>query len=137
MKTLDFDSRFGKIEMTIEVRSYMENGNLFVGLYSRTDDGEGFEPYTDLTKNLSVPLKVNEAYVKTFDENEGLMAFILDNKLGTVLPESRRSGFCEYPKIAFDMDKLAEFHPDGVTKHLDAYEKKHIMATRHKTDMER
>ena len=119
--TLDFDWKYGKETLAIQVDSYQENQNLFIALWSK-ENGE-FEPFTDLTKNLSVKLKVNEAFVKTFDENEGLLAFITENQLGKILPEKRRSGFSEYPKIAFDMEKLAEFDPIGVKMHLKTHSK--------------
>lgn len=78
------------------------------------------EPYAFLTVNLpEVPLQANEAFIKDFDENAGLLDFVLKNKLGKVLPgQEGRFGFCTYPRIAFDMEKLREFDPEGTEKYL-------------------
>jgi hypothetical protein len=135
IKTIDFDWAYGKQTLAIEVKTYKDNGNLYVGLWAK--DGDVFEPFTDLTKNLGQRLKPNEAYVKTFDENEGFLDFILDNRLGTVLPEKGRSGFCEYHKIAFDMDKLAEFNPEGVKEHLKHQSTMQEKTVKNKSEKER
>ena len=73
-----------------------------------------------LTVNLPTqPVKsLNEAYIKTCDENEGLLDFVLKNRLGKLLPEIGHSGFCIYPKIAFDMERLKEFDPEGTERYL-------------------
>lgn len=118
IKTAPFHGPFGNHELTVTVCSYAVNKRLAVNLLCK-EDGY-WEPYASLTVNLPVePLRPNEAFVKCFDENQGLMDFILDNKLGKVLPgQEGYSGFCAYPKIAFDMEKLREFDPEGVEKYL-------------------
>lgn len=131
IKTLDFNSLYGKEKLALQVSTYSDNKNLFIGLWSK--NGADFEPYTDLTKNLGIKLNANEAFVKTFDENEGLFSFITKHKLGEVLPEKGRSGFCEYHKIAFNMERLAEFDSDGVKNHLKFHEP-HV---KQKTDIAR
>jgi hypothetical protein len=135
MKTINFDWKYGRQTLGIEVKSYRDNGNLYVGLWSR--DGNGFEPFTDLTKNLGQRLAPNEAYVKTFDENEGLLPFIQENRLGAVLSARGRSGFCEYHKVAFDMDRLAEFDPEGVKAHMERHAKIQNRAAQNKSEKER
>ncbi len=79
-----------------------------------------FLPFAALTVNLpKVPLQANEAFIKDFDENAGLLDFVLKNQLGTLRQgEEGYSNFCAYPKIAFDMEKLREFDPEGVEKYL-------------------
>jgi len=72
-----------------------------------------------LTVNLpNEPLQANEAFIKVSSENVGLLDFVLKNRLGTLCPEVGHSGFCTYPKIAFDMEKLREFDPEGTEKYL-------------------
>ena len=114
--TLTFSGPYGTEELAPRVGSYSENNNLAIGLLS--DGEDGIEPFTNLTVNLGIKLPANEAFVKTFDENEGLLGFISEHKLGEVLPEKGRSGFCEYHKVSFDMKKLAELDPGGVKDHL-------------------
>ncbi|MCC8102435.1 MAG: DUF4313 domain-containing protein, partial [Clostridiales bacterium] len=48
--------------------------------------------------------------------------FIQKNKLGTVLPEVGYSGYGQYAKAAFDMDRLKKFDPIGVERHMKQYQ---------------
>lgn len=81
--------------------------------------------YAFLTVNLpKEPLQANEAFIKDFDENTGLLDFVLKNQLGTLCPERGCSGRCSYPKIAFDMEKLREFDPEGTEKYLHRSQQK-------------
>ncbi|MCD7744119.1 MAG: DUF4313 domain-containing protein [Lachnospiraceae bacterium] len=123
-KTLEFDWQFGQEEVSLRVASYMNNNSLYVGLICRTE--YGLEPFGDMTVNLPVsdmvPLKSNEAYING-DMSKSLLAFIQKNRLGTVLPEVGYSGYGKYAKVAFDMDRLKEFDPAGVERHLQQYSK--------------
>ncbi len=116
-KSIPFRNFLGEHELTVTVCSYAQNGRLAVNLLCKE---EGYwEPFAFLTVNLpKEPLKANEAFIKDFDENAGLLDFVLKNQLGTLCPERGRSGFCTYPKIAFDMEKLREFDPEGTEKYL-------------------
>ena len=85
-----------------------------------------FLPSAALTVNLpKVPLQANEAFIKDFDENARLLDFVLENQLGTLCQgEEGYSNFCAYPKIAFDMEKLREFDPEGVEKYWNQSQQK-------------
>ena len=50
IKTLPYEWNFGTEEVAVEVGSYANNGTLYIGLYSKTEDG--FEPFGNLTVNL-------------------------------------------------------------------------------------
>ena len=117
IKSAPFHSPFGDYELTVAVSSYAQNGRLAVSLLCKEDDF--WEPYASLTVNLPTePLQANEAFIKDFDENVGLLDFVLKNQLGTLCPDRGRSGFCTYPKIVFNMEKLREFDPEGTEKYL-------------------
>ena len=118
IKSAPFHSPYGDRELTVTVCSYAVNKRLAIDLLCK--ENGYWEPYAFLTVNLpEVPLQANEAFIKDFDENAGLLDFVLKNKLGKVLPgQEGRSGFCTYPKIAFDMEKLREFDPEGTGKYL-------------------
>ncbi|TEB17101.1 hypothetical protein Psfp_00835 [Pelotomaculum sp. FP] len=137
IKTLQFNWKYRKnpIKLAIQVQSYQMNGNLYIGLWWK--NGGRFESFTDLTVNLGKTLKPNETYVKTFNENEGLLDFILKNQLGTLLPEKGYSGFNEYLKIAFDMERLKEFDPDGVKEHMESHAKAQNRSAKKKSEPER
>ena len=107
IKSVPFQSPFGARELTVTVCSYAQNKRLAVSLL-RKEEGL-WKPYAFLTVNLpKEPLQ----------ENMGLLDFVLKNQLGTLCPERGRSGRYTYPKIAFDMEKLREFDPEGTEKYL-------------------
>ena len=117
IKSVPFRSPYGEYELTVTVCSYAQNGRLAVNLLCKEEDY--WEPYASLTVNLpQEPLQANEAFIKDFDEITGLLDFVLKNRLGMLCPGRGRSGFCSYPKIAFDMEKLREFDQEGTEKYL-------------------
>lgn len=122
-KSLPFHGRYGDYELAAAISRYTQNNRLAVSLFCKEDGC--WTPYAALTVNLpGEPLRKNEAFIKDFDENTGLLDFVLKNKLGTLCPEKGYSGFCVYPKIAFDMEKLREFDPEGVEKYLRGFQQK-------------
>lgn len=130
IKSVPFHNAFGEYELTVTVCSYAVNKRLAIDLLCK-EDGY-WEPYAFLTVNLpEVPLQANEAFIKDFDENAGLLEFVLKNKLGKILPgQEGCSGFCTYPRIAFDMEKLREFDPEGTEKYLRQSQQKKLTPKR-------
>ena len=118
MKTLPFDWEFGQEEVALVVSSYADNGSLYVGLYCKEEDG--FEPFGDLTVNLrenNLKGRSNAAFID-HDFSRDKLRFIKRHKLGTVLPEKGYSGFCEFSRFAFDLERLKEFDREGVERYL-------------------
>lgn len=118
MKTLPFDWEFGQEEVALVVSSYADNGSLYVGLYCKEEDG--FEPFGDLTVNLrenNLKGRSNVAFID-HDFSRDKLRFIKLHKLGTVLPEKGYSGFCEFSRVAFDLERLKEFDREGVERYL-------------------
>lgn len=108
-KTLSYDWEFGHEELFIEVNSYANNNRLYIGLY-HMEDGQP-ELFGDLTVNLPCDdVKANEAYISDFSVKSKLQ-FIRQHKLGRVV--SRREDY-RYQKVAFHLDRLAEFDKNGV-----------------------
>lgn len=132
IQTLPFHNRFGNYDLALAVETYEDNGRLAVELLCQEEDY--LEPYAMLTVNLpGETVQPNEAFIKDFDENQGLLQFVLDNHLGTLCPERGFSGRCSYPKIAFDMEKLKEFDREGTEKYLhDVAKKQTRTKTKHK-----
>ena len=117
IKTLPFDWEFGQEEVALVVSSYADNGSLYVGLYCKED---GFEPFGDLTVNLrenNLKGRSNAAFID-HDFSRDKLRFIKRHKLGTVLPEKGYSGFCEFSRVAFDLERLKEFDREGVERYL-------------------
>lgn len=114
-KMLSFGKGEDAVEVAITVSSYKVGERLYVGLFSMGDGG--LEPFSNLTINLPYnPARVNEGYIERND-CKNLMEFIERHKLGRILPEKGYSGYAEYAKAAFDLDRLAEYDPAGVEEY--------------------
>ena len=104
----------GKTTMVVLHIGYYASGRIAIellqeGLY-------GFEPFARLTVNLPVtaPLEANEAFIDTTLVGDDILKFIRDNSLGKELTVPYEG----YKAVAFNMDKLYEYDPDGVTKFM-------------------
>ena len=90
--------------MTFELSSYVENGNLYVGLISHD---EGYpEPWQNLTVNLGEKCKDNCAFIDVNNNGSAIIDWLIVNGLGDVTGKIIPSGFCMYPEFEFDMDEL-------------------------------
>ena len=114
IKTIPFKRAHGEEIVSLEVSRYNNNDRLYVGMTSYT---AGYpEPFADITVNIvEYPLEPNEAFING-DISQDAINFIIENKLGTLLPYTVQSGYGRYFSIAFDLDKLAEFDPDGIAE---------------------
>ena len=112
MKTLQYKNEFGTDNVGLSVASYENNGSLYIGLVCENGDY-----YGDLTKNLPPgnTLAENEAFLC----DDSFLPFVIQHGLGKVLPDRGYSGFCRYPKVAFDLEILKKFDPDGVKEFLE------------------
>lgn len=136
-KTLGYDWELGHEELSMEVNSYANNGSLYIGLYHLEDGCP--ELFADLTVNLPYGgTRVNEAYIDDFSSKSKLQ-FIKKHKLGKVLPEKGHSGYVVYNKVAFDLERLAEFDKDGVDefRRLHDIPKEKKPKAKRKTEKER
>ena len=76
---------------------------------------EDGSPFADLTVNLpDSQLKQGQAYIN-HEMSEDFLRFIEQNHLGTVLARLGFSGYCSYKAVDFDLDRLAELEPDGMS----------------------
>lgn len=113
---LKLDTHWGKTEyVQLEINQYVNNGCMHIGLVAWSDDG--FEPYGDVTVNLTGYVPDYCGYVDINHMPE-LEHFIEENQLGEFTGIIGKSGFCEYPLYIFNVKKLRELCPDG----MDAYE---------------
>lgn len=114
-KTLGYDWEYGHKELMLKVDSYAYGGGLYIELTEMENGVE--ESFADLTINLvQMSAEVNEAYIDSFS-SESKLKFIKKHKLGKVLPERGYSGRGVYYKVAFDLDRLAEFDKEGVERY--------------------
>ena len=107
MKTLTL-SKYGKDHpMTFELARYANNGNLYVGLITHH---EGYpEPWNNLTVNLDVICAKNCAFIDTNNNGNEIIAWLIDNELGSLTGDLVPSGWCVYPEFEFNMEKLLQY----------------------------
>ena len=92
--------------MTFDLASYVENGNLYVGLVTNE---EGYpEPWSNLTVNLSVNCDKDCGYIDTNNNGTEIVEWLITNKLGRLTGKMRTSGWCIYPEFKFNMEKLMQ-----------------------------
>ena len=107
MNTLTLNAWGSNHKITLNLGSYAENGNLYIGLVSWD---EGFpEPWSDLTVNLSVPCKPNCAFIDTNNNGEQIIDWLIENGLGMETGKGRISGWRAYPQFEFDMDAVNKY----------------------------
>lgn len=114
IKTIPFKWAYGEEVVSLEVSRYNNNDRLYVGMTSYT---AGYpEPFADITVNIvEYLLNPNEAFING-DIGQDVINLIEENELGKLLPYTVQSGYGKYNAVAFDLDKLAEFDPDGIAE---------------------
>ncbi len=92
------------------VRSeYGNNGRMYLGLYTRDDECDFWEPWSDVTVNLpDEPITDKDCGFVDINNNPALRQFIEENHLGEWTDKYGCSGFCTYPEYRLDMERLAE-----------------------------
>ena len=107
---LPFHGSYFDTEVALRIDSYVQGHGLYIGL-----DEEDGSPFADLTVNLpDSQLKQGQAYIN-HEMSEDFLRFIEQNHLGTVLARLGFSGYCSYKTVDFDLDRLAELEPDGMS----------------------
>lgn len=107
-KSINFFTQ-GKVRrMSFDINKY-RNGNLYVGLLAHIKGQP--TPWQNLTVNLGIKCKENCAYIDTNNNEERIIDWLTDNKLGHVTGKTRSSGFWEYPEFEFDMKTMLEYVP--------------------------
>ncbi len=122
LKTLRYDGEYGHEDVIIRVYSYADRNRLYIGLY-KEENGE-CEDFDDLTINLNrEDVKENEAFIN-HNSCKSKLQFIKKYHLGEILPDTAVSGYCTFAKVAFNLDRLAEFDPDGVCAYRELHGEK-------------
>ena len=95
----------GDTAVTLDIQQYMNNKAMYIGQE---------EPFGDVTVNLSVAAPNYCGYLNVNDMPD-IEKFITDNDLGEFTGFTQRSGFCKYPLYLFNVDRLRELCPDGMS----------------------
>lgn len=101
-------------KVDVKVLRYL-NGNLAILLIDAGDDFNG-EEFGTLTVNLG-PVDPEYAALDT-NNLPSALDFCVENGLGTKANIMLSSGFCSYPLVKFDIERLRELDPEGVEKYL-------------------
>lgn len=111
-KTLELKTRFRITQnVMLEVSTYADSNSLYVGMTMMED---GFwEPYGNVTVNLSIPVPPYCAFVDTNNMPE-LEDFLVKNGLAKFTGLEQKSGYCSYPLYLFHAEKMRELCPDGM-----------------------
>ena len=87
--------------------TYVNNGNLYIGVRTYDEEYEYWEPWCDLTVNLpGMKCEPNEAFI---DTNNCAPEIIKTLKKKGYIKETgvtRQSGFCTYPLMEFSEEFL-------------------------------
>lgn len=119
-----FDTFNDRIMVKPYLNFYNSNNNLYIGLtYYDTELGME-DHYSDLTVNVD-DLPYLHSTVDTTYNTDNIMKFIKDHELGEFTGQFLYSGFCRYPVVKFDEEKVKEIDPDM----FRAYQKAHGINT--------
>lgn len=94
-------------EIEVYRTTYLHGGGLAITL-----DYYEFEcwlPFGVLTVNLEdYPTAGNNAFVDTNNFGPEIIDWIIENDLGTLTGRIGYSGYCEYPEVEFNVDKIKQ-----------------------------
>ena len=95
-------NRWGEIHnITFEISSYKYGGGL--AILMNCEEG----PYAALTVNLEeFPREDNNAFVDTNNLGNEIVDWIIENDLGELTGRIGTSGYCIYPEVAFNINKI-------------------------------
>lgn len=105
------------MDAIIYANHYAVNGRIYLGLYTFSHDDEvedddcgWWEPYCDITVNLSAPLIDNKTCA-FIDTNNGsfLYNWIIKNDLGKPTGRTANSGFCVYPEFELNIEEIRHY----------------------------
>lgn len=87
---------------------YINNDNLAVQMWC-WDDEEFPELWSTLTVNLTKKCKPNCAFIDINNNDNHIIDWLTENKLGTPTGNYETSGYCTYPEFEFDMEELNKY----------------------------
>ncbi len=103
---IPFECEFCTADIALAKLSYSRGGNLAVIAYEA--DGDCLEPFATLTVNLAewaYLLQRNQAFVDT-NNCPGIDRWLTRHGIATPTGLNAYSGYCEYPMMTFNLDRL-------------------------------
>ncbi len=109
IKTISYTTNFGKqIDIYFKFHKYLDNGNTAVQIFHR-DKESGDEPWSFLTVNLDLKLPETHAFIDINNNGGTIVDWLVENGFAENTYCYRRSGFCSYPLVHLNLDKLKEY----------------------------
>lgn len=107
MKSFEFMPRYGgRQSAVLEIGNYTHGGGVAISLWA--EEYECYEPWADLTVNLTEPAAEGCAYIDTNNFPEAV-AIMEENGFGYPTGRSQWSGYCLYPEYSLNMDVIREY----------------------------
>lgn len=97
---ITFRTPYATYECYVELGEY-ENGNTAIQLWTEEDG-----PIATATVNLGEVLPKDQAYIKDYSENEGILEALSQAGVIKQVIGSRISGFVVIPKVELDLEAL-------------------------------
>lgn len=104
MKPVKFKSQWGKEYNIVFTKStYANNNRLYIGCLCEDKEYGGYEPYCDVTVNLTRHGVLNEncAFIDTNNADPNLIKLMYAKDWINATGVSGGSGFCMYPMVEF------------------------------------
>lgn len=105
INTLKYVSPFGSSEdVALMIEHYSDNNNLCIQMLYHDTDYDAWLSQCFITLNYNIVLPGNQAFVKSYSENVGVLEFVLEYGLGKLIKYV--DGF---PLVEFDMDVVNKY----------------------------
>ena len=106
-KTLKLHCYDETFDVCFYLNRYEHHDNLYVGLYC-IEEG-GFEPFCDITVNLDEKVPEEHGYLDTNNMGSEMVDWLKANDFISLPLSFGFSGYCVYPLVKFNMDKIKEY----------------------------
>lgn len=97
--------KFKNWDCNLKLASYY-NGNTAIQLFDKIDG----EPIAVATINLGDKLPENQAYIKDYSENEGMLDSLEEAGIITKILDWQQTGYVIVPLCELDLEKIGELN---------------------------
>lgn len=96
-------------QITLKINKYYDGGGLAIEMLYYDDEFQSYMPFGMLTVNIdSVKCEPDCAFVDTNNNGRDIVGWIVENELGEITNKTAKSGYCIYPEVRFNLDKVRE-----------------------------
>lgn len=126
-KTLSIKTHTGEYaDVFFKLEKYSENNNTAIIMYCKPKGEECISDF--LTVNLSEKLSEDMAYIDINNIGKRIVPWLEENKLAIPVGKTKRSGFCDYPLVLLDLNRIKKHCVENDEKELSE-KRNNIMKT--------